>query len=263
MVRRSTARRSMIRPVSEGERPLLRSPWFWACIAIAIALFALWSLTAAAQTQRASQIIERALALEPDDRDGAALYRELCAACHGKRGGGNAATVAPVLAGQIQHYLIKQLVDFAEGDRTAPEMHRVVALKRLTTPQAMRNLASYVNGLAASSAPEAGDGKQLALGKRVYDSLCTECHGMAGEGNEQYAVPALQRQHYSYLLSQMRSLAVGHRYSVDITVIQLLEALSFDQLTAVADYASRLPPFDAEPIGNGDIPHFRSPLDRK
>ena len=29
-------------------------------------------------------------------------------------------------------------------------------------------------------APEAGDGKQLALGKRVYDSLCAECHGARG-----------------------------------------------------------------------------------
>lgn len=45
---------------------------------------------------------------------------------------------------------------------------------------------------------------------------------------------------------EMRRLAVGHRYSVDIAVIEVLEALPFDYLTAVADHASRLPT-EAEP----------------
>jgi hypothetical protein len=40
---------------------------------------------------------------------------------------------------------------------------------------------------------------------------------------------------------QSRRLAVGHRYSVPVEVIQVLEKLPFDQLTAIADYTSRLP----------------------
>jgi hypothetical protein len=39
----------------------------------------------------------------------------------------------------------------------------------------------------------------------------------------------------------MRRMAVGHRYSVDIAVIQKLEALPFEYIEAIADYASRLP----------------------
>lgn len=86
-----------------------------------------------------------------------------------------------------------------------------------------------------------GDGKNLADGKRYYEGLCAFCHGKDGEGNEQHATPSLQRQHYSYLLMQSRRLAVGHRYSVPIEVIEVLEKVPFDQLMAIADYASRLP----------------------
>ena len=211
-------------------------------------------MSAVAQTQRGNEIVQRALMLEADDAAGAATYKQICIACHGKQAHGSPDTVTPVLAGQLQRYLIKQFVDFAEGDRSAPEMHRVVALKELTTPQAMRNLASYLSSMPRPSKVEVGDGKQLAIGKRVYESVCAECHGMEAEGDITFGVPALQRQHYSYLLAQTRSLAVGHRYSVDISVIELLEALSFDQLTAVADYISRLPPDDPRPVSTAPRP---------
>jgi cytochrome c553 len=243
-MKRSIAQHSTMRSGRVGAG---RSRLLWA-IGLLIVMLALWGATAIAQTQRGNEIIQRALVLEPDDANGASLYRELCSACHGKQAHGNPGSVTPVLAGQIQRYLIKQFVDFAEGDRTAPEMHRVAALKKLTTPQAMRDLASYVSALPAPSTTEVGDGRQLALGARVYESMCAECHGAEGQGDITFAVPTLQRQHYSYLLSQMRSLAVGHRYSVDISVIELLETLSFDQLTAVADYASRLPPRMSQPV---------------
>ena len=40
---------------------------------------------------------------------------------------------------------------------------------------------------------------------------------------------------------QSRRLAVGHRYSVPVEVIKVLEDLPFEQMTAIADYVSRLP----------------------
>jgi cytochrome c553 len=235
------------RAASADDQRWWRSRWLWTAVLLAMLLL-LWGLSAAGQTQRGNEIVQRALMAEPDDAAGAALYKEICSACHGRQAHGNPDTVTPVLAGQLQRYLIKQFVDFAESDRSGPEMHRVAALKKLTTPQAMRNLASYLSGLPRPSTVEIGDGKQLVIGKRVYESVCAECHGTEAEGDVTFGVPALQRQHYSYLLSQARSLAVGHRYSVDISVIELLEALSFDQLTAVADYISRLPPDDPRPV---------------
>ena len=84
----------------------------------------------------------------------------------------------------------------------------------------------------------------LRNGKALYRKFCVSCHGGS----------ALQRQHYSYLLMQMRQLAVGHRYTVDIEIIQTLEALPFDYLTAIADYASRLPADSAAAQPAGSLP---------
>lgn len=222
--------------------------WLWLGVAVAIVavVLALFTRAAAGQTQRGIDLIEQALAAKPDKRHGARLYRELCSSCHGKRAHGGASPVTPSLAAQLPIYLIKQLVDFAEGDRTEPEMHRVVALKQVSSPQAIRDIAAFLADLPANPRPELGDGKALAAGKRYYDGLCAFCHGQQAEGNADHATPALRRQHYSYLLMQSRRLAVGHRYSVPIEVIEVLEKVSFDELTAIADYASRLPATPSE-----------------
>jgi cytochrome c553 len=225
----------------------LRGCWQAAdVLLIALLLFAatfgcLTAQPAAAQAQRGVEIIERALKLQPDLAEGRKLYIENCASCHGPEAYGNAHEVIPALAGQLPIYVIKQLADVAEGLRTTPEMHRVVARKPLSTPQGLKNVASYVGSLDPNPRPETGDGKQLALGKRYYQGLCAYCHGAQGGGNEAHATPALRRQNYSYLLMQMRDLSSGHRYAVDETIVATLQELSYDQLTAIADYAARLP----------------------
>jgi cytochrome c553 len=217
--------------------------WLWLGIAIALVAVALVLFTraAAAQTERGIALIEQTLAAKPDKHHGARLYCELCSSCHGRRAYGSANPVTPSLAGQVPLYVIKQLVDFAEGDRTEPEMHRVVALKQLSSVQAIRDISAFLADLPANPSPELGDGTALAAGKRYYDGLCAFCHGPQAQGNADHATPALSRQHYSYLLMQARRLAVGHRYSVPIEVIEVLEKVSFDELRAIADYASRLP----------------------
>ena len=127
--------------------------------------------SAAAQTERATELIERALELRGDVAHGESLYKGLCASCHGPQAYGSGATVTPALAGQVRLYVIKQLVDFAEADRTAPEMHRVVALKRIANAQPISDLATYLHDLPPNPQPELGEGKDLAACKRYYDGL--------------------------------------------------------------------------------------------
>ena len=129
----------------------------------------------------------------------------------------------------------------AEGDREVPEMHRVVARAELVSPRALRNLSAYINRLPPNATPQQGDGKHLAMGEEIYRKSCQQCHGKSGEGNEASYSPALRGLDFAYLLSESRRIAVGHRYSVDIDAIELLEMLSLEQLTAVSDFASRLP----------------------
>jgi cytochrome c553 len=223
-----------------GSRWLSLLSWMILLLAIASTV-AFCGRSAVAQDNRIEEIVTKALALAPDVLEGQELYRRRCLSCHGRGAYGDAAAVTPALAGQVTTYLIKQLADLAEGYRELPEMHRQIARSELSTPQAMRDLATYLSTLAPLVEPQRGDGKQLVLGRKVYTSACAECHGTAGEGDHRKKVPALRGQHYSYVLRQARQIATGHRYSVDVSVMMVLESLSLDALTAVADYISRLP----------------------
>ena len=218
-----------------------RHVWIVILLVVAASILALCGRSASAQLDRVEEIVERALALTPDPMEGGRLYRKHCSVCHGRNAGGNSQTVVPALAGQAAPYLIKQLADLVEGYRDLPEMHRQVARADLVTPQAMHDLAAFLSALPPLTDPQLGDGRQLILGGRIYKSVCADCHGAGGEGDDRSRTPALRGQHYSYLLRQARQLAAGHRYSVDVSVIVLLEALTLDQLTAVADFISRLP----------------------
>jgi cytochrome c553 len=193
-----------------------------------------------AQSKRVIGVISLALALEPDRAHGQQIYAKHCATCHGRGGEGNPEAVTPILSGQVLTYLLKQLADMSEADRDVTEMHRLMARPELGTPQSLRDVATFLNSLAVTTVPQRGDGGRLLVGERIYKSACLSCHGKEAEGDFASAVPALRGQHYSYLMMQVRQMAVGHRYSVDPEVIGLLEALSRDELSAVSDYLSRL-----------------------
>jgi cytochrome c553 len=79
-----------------------------------------------------------------------------CVACHGPGGRGNLAAGYPALRAQQSVYVVKQLNDYASGARytgaknpAQPSRNGAMMLtiaKRLT-PEDMRNVASYVQGL--------------------------------------------------------------------------------------------------------------------
>jgi cytochrome c553 len=70
-----------------------------------------------------------------------------CMACHGPTGYGNEPAKFPALRGQHSVYVVKQLTDYASGARgTGPNGIMQTIAKRLT-PDEMRDVASYVQGL--------------------------------------------------------------------------------------------------------------------
>jgi cytochrome c553 len=86
---------------------------------------------------------------------GEALYRggdkargiPACMACHGPTGAGNEPAKFPALHGQHSVYIAKQLSAYADGSRPpGPGGIMPVIAKRLS-PDDMRNLASYIQGL--------------------------------------------------------------------------------------------------------------------
>jgi cytochrome c553 len=79
-----------------------------------------------------------------------------CTACHGPLGRGNLAAGYPVLRAQQSGYTLKQLNDYAKGTRyggataanpPSPNGYIMATIAKRLSPEDMRNLASYVQGL--------------------------------------------------------------------------------------------------------------------
>jgi cytochrome c553 len=106
------------------------------------------------------------LGLEADPsfwQAGQALYvrgdpaREVpaCTACHGPDGRGNLAAGYPALRAQQSVYVVKQLNDYASGARYAggtvpvpdPNAVMMFTIAKHLTPEQIRNVASYVQGM--------------------------------------------------------------------------------------------------------------------
>jgi cytochrome c553 len=79
-----------------------------------------------------------------------------CVACHGPVGRGNLAAGYPALRAQQSGYTMKQLNDYAAGHRysgasaanpPSPNGYMMATIAKRLTPEDIRNLASYVQGL--------------------------------------------------------------------------------------------------------------------
>jgi cytochrome c553 len=70
-----------------------------------------------------------------------------CMACHGPTGAGNEPAKFPALRGQHSVYLIKQLNDYASGARTTGPNGVMQTIAKRLSPDDMRNVAAYVQGI--------------------------------------------------------------------------------------------------------------------
>lgn len=146
-------------------------------------------------------------ALAADVEAGQRAY-QVCAACHGQQGEGNAALNAPRLAGQEDWYLRRQMEAFQQGLRgTAPgdtygAQMRPMAMA-ISDPQALDNLIAYIESLPDVPAQPTIDG-DVAAGEQAYQ-VCVACHGAEGEGVEQMGGPRLAGQDDWYLVRQLEN----------------------------------------------------------
>ena len=198
------------------------------------------AMPATAAPERVDELVQTALHLDRHPARGGQLYAKHCSSCHGPKALGDAVKVIPALAGQRRAYLVKQLADFTELERESETMHAVVARTRLREPQDWIDIAAYVNSLPPARLLETGDGEGVELGEAIFQEQCASCHEEDGRGDDDGFVPSLRNQHYSYLLRQSQGLASWHRHNVDADLVRYLDSLKPDELTAVADYLSRM-----------------------
>jgi len=204
---------------------------------------------AAAPTQDALQAkakaeYDRALALEPDLGRGLAIYRE-CAACHTPEGWGMVSGMVPQIAGQHRNVIIKQLADIRAGNRDNVLMAPYSSIESIGGPQAVADVAAYIDTLEIDVSNGKGPGDELELGERVYREHCARCHGETGEGKNDTFVPRIQAQHYKYLLHQFESIRDGKRRNANPEMVAQIKEFEERETKAVLDYVSRLEPPEA------------------
>ena len=186
-------------------------------------------------------LLDRAVAATPDVAHGEVLYKRYCSRCHEARGSGGGEREFPQLAGQQRQYLLTQLVQIIALDRVAPKMHQVLARDALAEPQALSDVTAYLAAQPHDSHGEHGDGHRLGRGRELYDARCAQCHGALGAGQPQGPIPAIAGQNYTYLVSQLKGFAAGHRSKAQPEVIDAVSKLTPNDVSAVADFMSRLP----------------------
>lgn len=143
--------------------------------------------------------------------DGASLFRERCAACHGVNGGGNATLLAPPLAGHDEAYLVRQLQLFRSGRRGGDTPSAAVSgmqsvARALPDEAAIAAVARHAARLrppAVKAAPPVAGSPQMA-GKATY-SVCMGCHGGHGEGNLPLGAPRLNHLPAWYTVAQLKA----------------------------------------------------------
>ncbi len=201
---------------------------------------------------RAAREVEKALSLTPDLEKGLEIYRS-CAMCHMPEGWGLKSGVVPQLAGQHRKVIIKQLADIRAGNRHTPPMLPYSSVEAIGGPQAVADVAGYIDTLEISVENGKGPGDDLELGERLYRENCARCHGASAEGDGERFMPRIQSQHYGYLVRQFERIRDGKRHNADPEMVAQIGDFEEEQMQAVLDYVSRLQP----------PPEFRAPPDWK
>ena len=155
---------------------------------------------------------------------------QMCVACHGENGVPTDPKTIPIIAGQQQSYLVKQLHDYRSGDRDNPVMSPIA--KSLAQDD-LRKIAAYFAAkswppqhvVAASASPPSGIAQ------------CQPCHQPNFEGGP--PAPRLAGLSYEYLVAVMRSFAADERTN-NGDMPKFVQALTDSERDAMARYLSAL-----------------------
>lgn len=173
-----------------------------------------------------------------------------CVACHGVDGN-STSNLYPILAGQQEKYLFKQLKEFKLGIETSGEQGRYNAVMAgMIAPlsvQDMNDLAAFF----ASQSPKSGSTPQSAIdpGQALYlfgnketgVPACIACHGPRGDGTALSGFPKISGQHAEYVKAQLYAFRDAKRNN-DLNGMMRIVAtkLSEKEIDAISQYVGGL-----------------------
>jgi cytochrome c553 len=156
------------------------------------------------------------------------IKAQMCAACHGENGVPTEPKSIPIIWGQQQDYLVKQMVDYRSGERDNPIMSPIA--KGLARED-LRKIAAY---FAAKSWP-AQHATAAAASAPNGIAQCQPCHQANFEGGP--PAPRLAGLSYEYLVATMRSFAADERAN-NGDMPKFMQALTNSERDAMARYLS-------------------------
>ncbi len=173
-----------------------------------------------------------------------------CVACHGTDGNSPLA-INPILAGQHESYLLKQLKDFKKGAESSGKEGRYNALMAgMVTPlslQDMQDLAAYyasqtpLSGTTPPDAIELGKTLYLVGDKKRGIMACVACHGPRGNGTPLSGFPKISGQHADYIKAQLEAFRADKRRNDKNNMMRLIAAkLTDEQIQALSLYLGGL-----------------------
>lgn len=186
----------------------------------------------------ASASTDDILKIKGDAKNGEEVY-EVCSACHLPDGMGRPDGTLPVVAGQHEKVLVKQMIDIRTGHRDNPTMF---PFAQGMEPQDIADSAAYMAKLKLKTTNGKGSGKNVKRGAELYKKDCQSCHKDNGVGDPAKFVPLLTAQHYEYTMRQLDEMQAGKRKNADKEMMKVVKAYSKADMQAVADYMSRLKP---------------------
>lgn len=153
-------------------------------------------------------------------QEGATLFQNVCAQCHGARGEGREDLKTPSIAALPSWYVTTQLKNFHDGRRggdTAvdPQGAMMAAIaKALKEPQ-IAALALHVEQLPLVPPKERGlEGADITAGQELFYERCMECHRYNASGEMAFGSPPLVGRQGWYLLAQLKKFKNLHRGAV-------------------------------------------------
>lgn len=168
----------------------------------------------------------------------------VCAACHGADGNSELGS-NPKLAGQNVRYLVKQMTDIKEGNRTVALM---TGLLDNMSEQDLEDIAAYY--AEQEHTIQGADPALVELGSSIYRggiadlgvAACTACHGPSGDGVAQAGFPSISGQHAEYTATQLKAFRAGERTNDgdSAPMRTVSERLTDREIEALASYMAGL-----------------------
>jgi cytochrome c553 len=192
------------------------------------ALVALVTLTAPAAAAEQIAVISHGIAPTGEREFGAKLL--VCNTCHGDKGVPQNAAI-PVIWGQQENYLVKQLHDFQSGDRNFE------AMAWMASTFSQSEMASAAAYFTKKNWPAARSAGAASTSPPALAAVCQVCHQQNFVGG--LAGPRLAGQSQEYLVEAMRRFADGERTN-NADMMNLMKAISPADREAMARYISSL-----------------------